>query len=90
VVQAPGEPSDEAGVVAALEVGGPEVVIVFAVAQHVVGGGQHGSRHRDDDLHRPPALFEAQELGAQIALAAPHRGPGALDQDGLEPRRALA
>jgi hypothetical protein len=36
VVQAVGEPSDEAGVVAAPEVIGPEVAIGVAVAQHVV------------------------------------------------------
>jgi len=64
VVQAPGEPRDEAGVVAALEVISAEVVIVGAVAQHDVGGGEHGGGHRDDGLHRPAALFEAHELGA--------------------------
>jgi hypothetical protein len=43
----------------------PEVVIVLVVAQHVVGGGEHGGAHRHDGLHRPAAL-EAQELGAQL------------------------
>ena len=32
------------------EVVGPKVVIVGAVAQHVVGGGEHGGGHRDDGL----------------------------------------
>jgi alkylation response protein AidB-like acyl-CoA dehydrogenase len=38
---------DEAVVVAALEVGGPEVVIGLGVAEHVVGGGEHGGGHGD-------------------------------------------
>jgi len=42
MVQSPGEPGDEADVVAAPEVIGPEVVIVGAVAQHDVDGGEHG------------------------------------------------
>jgi hypothetical protein len=90
VVEAAGKPGDEARLVAALEVGGPEVVIVLVVAQHVVGGGEHGGGHRDNGLHRPAALLEAQELGAQVPLAASHRGPGALNEHGLEPRRPFA
>jgi hypothetical protein len=44
VVQTAGKTGDEAGVVAALEVSGSEVVIVVAVAEHVVGGGEFGGR----------------------------------------------
>ena len=71
VVEAAGEPGDEAVMVAALEVGGPKVVIILVVTQHVVGGGEHGGGHRDDGLHRIAAMPEAQELGAQVPLAAP-------------------
>jgi hypothetical protein len=52
----------------ALEVGSADLVIVLAVAQHVVGGGEHGGGHGDDGLHRPAALLEAQELGAQVPV----------------------
>jgi hypothetical protein len=62
-------------------VGGPEVVVVLVVTQHVVGGGEHGGGHRDDGLHRTAAMLEAQELGAQIPVAPPHRRPRALNED---------
>jgi hypothetical protein len=50
VVEAAGKTGDEAGVVAALAVGSSEIAIVLRVAQHGVGGGEQGGRHRDDRI----------------------------------------
>ena len=88
------EPLDEAacglGFVAAVEVGGTEVAVFDAVAQHVVAGGEHRGGHGEDGLLGPPPGFDAEELRAQIAVLLARSRPGGSDESGLEPVGALA
>ena len=75
---------------ALVEVVGPEVLVDGAVAQHVPDGGQHGGGDGADRLLRAAALAQALELRPEIAILFATSSPGALDEDGLQPRRALA
>ena len=75
---------------ALVEVVGPEVLVDGAVAQHALDGGQHGGSDSADRLLRAAALAQALELRPEIAILFATSSPGALDEDGLQPRRALA
>src|SRR3954449_5064641 len=75
---------------AAVEVVGAEVPVGGAVLQHVVGGGQERGRHRARRLLRAATAAQAVVLGLQVAGLLAARRPGALDEGGLQPRRALA
>src|SRR5829696_9119186 len=84
------ETPDLGGLGAAVEVIGAEVVIESYVFEYVVDGGEDGGGDRADRLLRTAAAFEAQVLRLQIAALLANGGPGALNQEGLEPGRALA
>src|SRR3954462_536499 len=75
---------------AAVEVVGAEVRVDGAVLQHVVGRGQDRGRHRARRLPRPAAAAHAVVLGLQVARLLAAGRPGALDEGGPQPRRALA
>ena len=89
-----GEAADEAvdgfGLVALVEVKRTEVAVVDAVAEHVVGGGEHGGRDGEGRLLGATAGFEAEKLGTEIAVALASGGPGGGDEGSFEPVRALA
>src|SRR5689334_24513695 len=65
------EPAEKASycavAVALVEVGGADVAVRDAVAEHEVGGGEHGGSDGDDGFFGAAAGFDAQELGAQVA-----------------------
>jgi hypothetical protein len=69
---------------------GAEVPVGGAVLEHAVGGGEDRGGHRADRLLRPAAGAQAVELGLKVAGLPAARRPGALDECGLEPRRAPA
>src|SRR3712207_4250675 len=88
---------DLAGEVPGLLLRGPAVEVVWAevvpegaVAEHVPGGGEDGRGDGADRLLGAAALAQSGELGAQVAVLLAAGGPGALDEGGLEPGRALA
>src|SRR5262249_2808298 len=83
------EPGCGFGRVATGEGFGAEVLVVSAVAQHVVDRGQDRRGHRDGRLLGTAACFEAQELSLQIAILLARCAPGGLQQYRLEPWRAL-
>src|SRR6266581_2293845 len=66
------------GLVAAVEMGGPEVPVIDAVPEHVVGRGQH--RRGDDGLLWAPATLEAEELRPEVAVVLAGGGPRGLDE----------
>src|SRR3954454_22233172 len=67
-----------------------EILVEGAVAKHVVGGGQDGSRYGADGLLGAAAVAQALELSLKVAALFACAGPGALHQRGLEPRRPFA
>src|SRR5215212_1583353 len=75
---------------ALVEVVGPEVAPEGAVAQHVPDGGEHGRGDGADGLLGAAALTQPLELRPEIAVLLAAGGPGALDEGGLQPGRALA
>src|SRR5205085_11672603 len=83
-----GEASGETRSLGALKVIGPKIVICRPALQHVVDRRQHGGRHGHNRLAGAPARFEPLEQRMQVAGLDPHRTPGALHQDSLEPWRA--
>ena len=83
-----GEASGETRSLGALEVIGPKIVIRRPALQHVVDRRQHGGRDRHNRLAGAPARFEPLEQRMQVAGLDPHRTPGALHQDSLEPGSA--
>lgn len=85
-----GELSDNSGGVASDEVICSEVLVISAVLEHVIGGGQDRGGDCDRSFLRPRARLEAQELSMEVAVLCARCGPGALDEHGLEPGRALA
>jgi len=74
----------------AAEVVGAEVLVESAVTEHVISGGQDRGGDGADGLLGSAAVTQALELGLQIAGLFASPGPGALQQGGLEPGRALA
>jgi len=65
LVETAHEPRDGLGLVQSIEVIRSEVLLLDAVAEHVVGGGQHGGGDGEDGLLGPAAGLEPQELAAQ-------------------------
>src|SRR3982751_3977093 len=82
------EAADGLGAIVAVEVFAAEIVVLGAVAQHVVRRGEHGSGDREDGLLGAAASLDAQELGTQVAGLDPHGSPGGGDQGGLDPGAA--
>src|SRR6187551_1844240 len=84
------EASDGFGSVLVVEVFAAEIVVLGAVAQHVVCRGEHRGGDGEDGLLGAAASLDAQELGTQVAGLDAHGGPGGGDQGGLDPGPALA
>src|SRR6185312_2935272 len=76
--------------VAVFEVLRPEIAIRGAVLQHVVDGSEDGGGDSDDRLPGSSPRPDAQELGVQVGGLGPGGRPGTLNEQGLEPRIALA
>ena len=55
--------------VTTIEVVGTQIVVLHAVAEHLVGGGEHGGGHGEDGFPRASPALEAEELSAQKAVA---------------------
>ena len=83
------ELGSEALAIGAVEVVGAEILIGRAAAEHPVGGGQDRRGDRDDRILRPAAGAQTGEKGGQVAGFGAGGAPGDLDQEGLEPGRAL-
>src|ERR1700730_1094922 len=69
---------------------GSEIMVVRSILEHVIDGVENGSRHSTDCLLCTATSPQTVELGLQVAPLLADSGAGALDQCGLEPRRALA
>src|ERR1700730_17990094 len=69
---------------------GSEIMVGRSILEHVIDGGENGSRHSTDCLLCTATSPQTVELGLQVAALLADRGAGALDECGLEPRRALA
>jgi hypothetical protein len=65
--------------VTSVEVISTEVVVLSTVAEHVVGGREHGGGDGQDGLLGSSTALEAEELRTQIAVALTRRRPGGLD-----------
>src|SRR6266700_7180184 len=85
IVQARNQAFRELRLVPAVEMVSPEIPVVDAIAEHVVGGREHRRRDREDGLLGAPASLEAEELGAEVAVLLAGGGPRALDEGGLQP-----
>src|SRR5437667_9031823 len=68
IAQTAKEPVDDPGAIAAVEVIRAEILILDAIAEHEVGGGEHGRGDGEDRLLGSAASSEAEELGVQIAV----------------------
>src|SRR5262245_38714040 len=68
IPQPPHEAADGLGLVAAHEVLGAEVAVRHAVAEHVVGGAEHGGRDGEDGLLGAAAGLEAHELCLEVGV----------------------
>ena len=68
-----------------VEVVSPEILVLHAVAQHVVAGGEHRSGDGDDGLLRAAPSFEPEKLGSKVAVLLASCGPGGSDEGRLEP-----
>src|SRR5215831_15540852 len=90
VLQARDETTGLAGLGSAVEVIGAEIAVKLTADQHVVDDGQDRGGERADGLFGATAGAQTVELRLGVAGFLAGRGPGALDQRGLEPRRALA
>src|SRR6202021_977416 len=75
---------------AAVEMVAADVAMFGPVLQHVVDRGQHRGGDRADGLFRAVLAAQAVELRLVIAVFLTAGRPGALDQQSLQPRRALA
>src|SRR4051794_2940799 len=84
-----GQASGETRSLSASEMIGPKIVIRCPAFEHVVDRRQHGGRDRYNRLAWAPAHFEPLKQRMQVAGLGPHRTPGALHQDSLEPGSAL-
>ena len=69
VVETAQEAADRLGFIAAVEVQRPEIAVRDAVAEHVVGGCEHGSGDGEDGFFGTAARLDAQKLSAQVVLS---------------------
>ena len=65
-------------------------MVAGAILEHVIGGGEDGSRHSTDGLLCAAPSPQTVVLGLEVPSLPTASGSGALDQHGLEPRGALA
>ncbi len=63
-----------------IEVIGAKVQVFDAVAQHEVGGSEHGSSNGDDSFFGASTTSDAVELSREIAALATRGRPCGLDQ----------
>src|SRR3982750_2218022 len=75
---------------APVEVAGAEVPVGGAVLEHVVGRGQDRGGDGAHRLLRAAAGAQAVAPGLEVARLLAAGRPGALDEGGLQPGRALA
>ncbi len=90
VFQAVDETLGVSGFGSSVEVIISEVLIECAVLEHVIDGGDDGSRDSTGCLLRAATGANAMMLGSEIALLFARGGPGALDKSRFEPWIALA
>src|SRR5512147_218499 len=69
---------------------GPEILVGGAIFQHVIDRGEDRRRHRAGGLLRTAAALETIKLRLKVAAVLAPGGPGALDQQRLQPWGALA
>src|SRR3982074_881849 len=74
----------------AIEVVCAEVVVLGAVLEHVIDGGEDRGGDGADGFLRATPVTQAKELSLVVAALLADGGPGALDQHRLEPGRAPA
>ena len=58
------------------------------VLEDVIAHGEHRGGDGEDGLRRPATVLDTQELRAQVGLFGAHRGPGRVEERGLEPEGA--
>ena len=58
------------------------------VLEDVIARGEHRGGDGEDGLRRPATVLDTQELRAQVGLFGAHRGPGRVEERGLEPEGA--
>jgi hypothetical protein len=90
VIESSNEPQDGFGTIASGEVIGPQILVFDTVFEHVPDGGEHGGGDREDGFLGATPAAQTQELGLQVAVFHPHRGPGRSDERGFQPRGAFA
>lgn len=69
---------------------GTEIFVRNAVLEDVVDRGEHLGSNGADGLLRTAFAAQPIELGLVVAVLLAARGPSALNQHRLEPRRAFA
>src|SRR5260221_11679654 len=75
---------------AVIEVSNAEVLVLGAVLEHVVDGGEQRGGDGADRLLRSASAAQSVELRFVVAVFLALRRPGALDEHGLEPGRTFA
>ena len=75
---------------APIKVGAAEVVVLDAVFEDVVDGGEDRCGNGADGFLRSTLALQPEELGSVVAVFLALGGPGALHQHGLEPGGSLA
>src|SRR6476620_10841341 len=71
--------------VEALEVGGAQVAVRFAVPEDVVGDDEDAVRHGDDGFWGATPAGQAMVLRGQVSAPFPTGTPGALAEHGPQP-----
>ena len=73
-----------------VEVLAAQVGVGPVVAEHVMGGGEHGRGDGNNGLLGTATGPKAKELSVEVGTFAARCGPGGLDRGGFEPRGGLA
>ena len=74
---------------AAVEIASAKIPVSGAVLEHVIDRGQYGRGDGAYRLLRSAPGFEAAKLSLVVTVLPSAGCPGALDEQGLEPRRTL-
>jgi hypothetical protein len=85
LVEPLGEALRQPGALGTLEVVRAEVVVVHLALEHDVDRREDRARHRHDGLLWTATGLQPQEERPEVAALGPHRAPGGLDEQGLEP-----
>jgi hypothetical protein len=70
---------DRLRAIAASEVIGAKIFVFDPILEHVPGGIEHRGDDRANGFFAAAAIFEAEELGLQVAALDADRGPGGRD-----------